>query len=100
MHGHVRAIQPGELFGQRAEVAGLYAVAIYLAGYFDTAIGQIVNQAGVADVAIDDRFAVERDGFDDKRAIFIAALGGDRRARLGASRGCSRRSLVARRASC
>src|SRR6266478_1382159 len=56
---------------------GLDAMAIDQARYFNTAIRQVINQAGVAHIAINDRRAMKRDSLDNKGPVLVTALIGN-----------------------
>src|SRR6266436_877523 len=56
---------------------GLDAMAIYQARYFNTAIGQVINQAGVAYIPVNDRRAMKRDPLDNKGTVLVTTLIGN-----------------------
>src|SRR5205807_771022 len=74
MHRHMAAINSRQLLGQRPKMAGLYTIAIDKTGNFHTAIGQIVNQASITHIAVDDLWTLIRHCLDDIRAVFVAPL--------------------------
>src|SRR5260370_7833760 len=56
---------------------GLDAMAIDQARYFNTAIGQVINQAGVAYIPVNDRRAMKRDPLDNKGTVLVTTLIGN-----------------------
>src|SRR5579884_2282343 len=74
---HMGAVERRQLFRQGAEMDGLNAVAIHQAGDLDTAIRQVIDQVGIAHIAIYHGRSMERDRLDDVRTILMTALIGD-----------------------
>src|SRR5258708_23477469 len=52
-------------------------MAIDQARYFNTAIGQVINQAGVAHIPVNDRWAMKRDPLDNKGTVLVTTLIGN-----------------------
>src|SRR5690349_12880253 len=71
------AVERSQLFRQGTKMAGLHTVAIDETGSLHTAIGQVVDEAGVAHVAVDHHSAMHCRGLDNVRTVFMAACAGD-----------------------
>src|SRR5207247_9049174 len=74
MHRHVGAVERGELFRQRTEVAWLDPAPVDDALDLDAAVGEVVDGAAVAHVAVDAGGTVAFKGLDDVRSILQAAF--------------------------
>src|SRR5207245_4634064 len=68
----VRAVERCQLRRQGAEMAGMDPVSIDVTFDFHAAIGQVVDPALVADVAVDGRATSELDGLDDERGVLVS----------------------------
>src|SRR5581483_7894327 len=77
VHGHVRAVERGQLLRQLAEVHRVEAVRIDLALDLDTALRQVVDRAVVRHVAPDAGGLLELHRLDDVRAVFVASRARD-----------------------
>src|SRR5205823_7242880 len=66
MHGHVGAVERGELFRQRPEVLRLDAIAIDATLNLHAAFGKVVDRAVVEHIAVDAGGAAAFDRFDDR----------------------------------
>ena len=68
----VGAVEGGELFGEGADMASLYAVDIDQAGDFHNAVGgQVGDESVIEDIAADLVGGVGLDGVDDARAVLV-----------------------------
>ena len=79
LHGQLLDVDVGahhrrELQGQLADVGGLQAVLVHEAGDLDAAaFGQVLDEAGVEDVAVDHAGFAGLAAVDDARAVLLAA---------------------------